>query len=77
MPAIPARYAPILLAMFSALMMSIIMSGVITLLNLGPVADFLTRWMTAWLTAFVIAFPAMMVVAPIARRIVARLTVKE
>ena len=71
---IPKRYAPTLMVFFTSLLMSLIMSGVITLINLGVVEDFLWRWWFAWISAFVIAFPAMMVVAPIARRIVARLT---
>lgn len=70
----PARYSPILLALFTSMLMSLIMSGVITLLNLGWVDDFLWRWLIAWLSAFVVAFPAILLVMPIARRIVATLT---
>lgn len=70
----PARYSPIMLAFFTSMLMSLIMSGVITLLNLGWVDDFLWRWLIAWLSAFVVAFPAILLVMPIARRIVATLT---
>ncbi|MFU8818281.1 MAG: DUF2798 domain-containing protein [Desulfurivibrio sp.] len=68
------RHAPVLLAFFTSLLMSLLMSAVITLINLGPVEDFFRRWMTAWITAFVIAFPSILLVLPVARRIVARLT---
>lgn len=74
MPLIPARFAHILLAFFTSMFMSLIMSGVITLLNLGWVDDFLLRWLTAWITAFVIAFPAILMVMPVAKRLVGRLT---
>ena len=75
MPFIPARYAHVLLSFFTSLFMSLIMSGVITLLNLGWVDDFLLRWLIAWISAFVVAFPAILLVMPVAKRIVTRLTV--
>ncbi|ADH87276.1 DUF2798 domain-containing protein [Desulfurivibrio alkaliphilus] len=71
---VPARYSHLLLAFFTSLMMSLLMSGVITLLNLGLVDDFIRRWLTAFVTAFVVAFPSILLVLPVARRIVARLT---
>lgn len=74
MPKIPARYNHLLLAFFTSLLMSLLMSGVITLLNLGLVDDFLRRWLTAFVTAFVVAFPSILLVLPIARRIVVKLT---
>lgn len=73
-PRFAPRHAPVLLAFFTSLLMSLLMSGVITLLNLGLVDDFLQRWFTAFATAFVIAFPSILLVLPLARRIVARLT---
>lgn len=74
MPKIPARYSHLLLAFFTSLLMSFLMSGLITLLNLGLAEDFLVRWFTAFVTAFTVAFPAILLVLPVARRIVARLT---
>lgn len=71
---IPECYAPKLLAFFTSLIMSFIMSMVITFMNLGWVDDFFWRWMDAWVTAFLIAFPTILMVLPIARGIVARLT---
>lgn len=71
---LPHRYAPKLLAFFTSLIMSFLMSMVITFLNLGWVEDFLARWMYAWVTSFLIAFPIILLVLPIARSIVARIT---
>lgn len=71
---LPAQHAPKLLAFFTSLIMSFIMSMVITFLNLGWVDDFLVRWMNAWASSFLIAFPTILLVLPIARNIVARLT---
>lgn len=71
---LPHRYAPKLLAFFTSLIMSFVMSMVITFLNLGWVEDFLPRWMHAWATSFLIAFPTILLVLPIARHLVARIT---
>ena len=71
---IPQRHAPRLLALFTSLIMSFIMSMVVTVLNLGWVTDFLLRWMHAWLTSFLIAFPTILMVLPLARTLVNRLT---
>lgn len=71
---IPHRYAPKLLAFFTSLIMSFVMSMAITFLNLGWVDDFVARWMHAWLTAFMIAFPTILLVLPIARSLVGFLT---
>jgi hypothetical protein len=69
MPLFSPRHAHLLQAFFTSLLMSLIMSGVITFLNLGWVAEFLLRWLIAWLTAFAVAFPAILLVIPVARRI--------
>jgi len=71
---LPHHYAPKLLAFFTSLIMSFIMSMVITFLNLGRVENFIERWMHAWGSAFLIAFPTILLVLPIARGIVIRLT---
>lgn len=71
---IPYRYAGKLQAFFTSLIMSFLMSMVITFLNLGWVDNFLAQWMRAWGSAFLIAFPVTLLVLPIARHLVARLT---
>lgn len=71
---IPARFAPVLFGLILSGLMSCIVSGIATLRALGPAPGFLGAWMTSWLVAWAIAFPAVLVVAPLTRRIVARLT---
>jgi Na+/H+ antiporter NhaD/arsenite permease-like protein len=74
---IPARYATILFGLLLSGMMSAIVSGIATLRALGPVEGFAGLWFTGWLSSWLVAFPAVLVVAPIARRAVARLTRAE
>jgi hypothetical protein len=53
--------------------MTIIISGISTLLALGPGPEFLARWPIAWISSWIIAFPTVLVVLPVVRRIVARI----
>lgn len=72
---IPARHAPILFgALLSAIMVAIV-SAVVLLMNQGWSADFPARWLKSFVGTWPIAFPTVLVVAPLVRRIVARLTV--
>ena len=60
--------ARIIFPTIMAFIMSFIVSGLITLINLGPVAHFLWSWMVAWVVAFPCAtFAALISQAP-ARR---------
>lgn len=70
---IPAKFQHPLFAFFMALMMSCIMSLVITLFNVGWVEGILHLWLKAWAFGFMVALPAVMIVAPIARKIVVAL----
>ncbi|KEJ97190.1 Protein of unknown function [Pseudosulfitobacter pseudonitzschiae] len=73
---IPARYAHIAFGFFLSGMMSLIVSG-ISMLRATDVWDgFLGVWMGAWLTSWAVAFPVVLFVAPLARRMVMRLTVQ-
>lgn len=68
---LPKRYAPYLFGLLLSGMMSFIVAGIATVRALGFVDGVMFNWMTAWLGAWVVAFPAVLVVAPLVRRIVA------
>jgi Protein of unknown function (DUF2798) len=72
---IPPRFTSLLFAFFMSMLMAFIMSGILTFVNLGPVGGFFFKWMHAFVIAWACAFPTVLVVAPIVRRIVAKLTV--
>ncbi len=74
---LPSRFAPLLFAVFMAFFMSGFMSLVVTLLNVGLIDDLAYRWLTAWPKSFVIALPAIMLIGPLVKNIVARLVVPE
>ena len=66
----PARYAPIAFGFVLSALMSFVVSGIATFRNAGLVDDFVGLWIGAWLPSWLIAFPIVLVVAPVARRIV-------
>ena len=71
---IPARFAPVLFGFILSGLMSFIVSGLSTARALGLSADLPLVWMPNWAISLAVAFPTVLVVAPITRRIVARLT---
>lgn len=70
---IPARYAQPLFALILSGLMSFIVSGIATLRAMGWSDAFPSLWLGSWLSAWLVAFPAALVIAPLTRRIVARL----
>ena len=70
---LPARYMLPVTGLFLSGIMTIIISGISTLLALGPTAEVLERWPIAWVTSWAIAFPTVLVVLPIVRRLVGRI----
>jgi hypothetical protein len=71
---IPARFAPVLFGFILSGLMSCIVSGLATLRAIGLPPDFLATWMISWLFSWAVAFPSVLVVAPVTRKFVARLT---
>lgn len=71
---LPARYAPLLFgALLSAIMVAIV-SAFVLLTSQGLQPGFLAQWLRSCLTTWPVAFVAVTLVAPVVRRIVARLT---
>ena len=68
---LPARFAPVLFGLLLSGLMSLVVSGVATVNALGFAPNLLDRWLGAWLFSWAVAFPAVLVVAPFVRRIVA------
>ncbi|MCC6006344.1 MAG: DUF2798 domain-containing protein [Rhodobacteraceae bacterium] len=71
---IPTRFAPILFGLLLSGMMTIVVSGISVLQALGLSEGFLLLWLFAWLSSWAVAFPLVLLIAPLTRRIVARLT---
>jgi Protein of unknown function (DUF2798) len=74
---LPKRFAPILTGFFLSGLMTLIISGVATFRNVGLTEDFASKWLAAYLNGWVILFPTVLVVAPLVRNLVARITVHD
>jgi hypothetical protein len=73
---IPKKFAPMLFGFILSGLMSLLVSGIATFRATGAVPHFASLWASAWLTAWLFAFPVVLLVAPVARKAVERLTVK-
>ncbi|RKR65692.1 uncharacterized protein DUF2798 [Acidovorax sp. 94] len=71
---IPARYGPVLFSLILSGVMSLLVSGISTFRDAQVDQGFLGLWVGAWLTGWLFAFPAVMLAAPLARKVVALLT---
>lgn len=71
---IPARFSHLLFGLILSGLMTIVVSLISVLKALGLAEGFLMLWLTAWLTSWAVAFPLVLVLAPLTRRIVGRIT---
>ncbi len=74
---IARKFEPLLFAFLLSGLMSLLVAGISTLRAAGLGPDFLWLWAGSWLTAWLFAFPAVMLVSPLARRIVRSLLIPE
>lgn len=70
---LPARYGALLMPLTLSLLMSGVVSFIATLKSVGMVSNIVSLWLGAWQVSFLIAFPALLVIMPLVRRIVALL----
>lgn len=66
------RFAPYIFGLLLSGLMSLIVSGIAMVRAVGLVEGFAGLWMSAWCSSWLVAFPTVLVVAPLVRRIVAR-----
>ncbi len=74
MPIIHPRHSHLLFAFLLSIIMSFIVSGVSVLKNTGVDAFTLSAWGQAWAASWIVAFPCVLLIAPIVRKLVAKLT---
>jgi hypothetical protein len=70
---LPKKFAPALFGLILSGLMSLLISGISTYRAAGFGETYPGLWIGAWLTAWLVAFPLVLVVAPLARRVVALL----
>jgi hypothetical protein len=73
---LPAKFAPVLFGLILSGLMSLLVSGISAYRAVGLGEGYVGVWTSSWLTAWLVAFPMVLLVAPLARRTVARLVEK-
>lgn len=74
---ISRKYGPLLYSLILSGLMSILVSGIATYRAVGLVSNFAGLWAGAWLAAWLFAFPAVLMVAPLARRAMRHVVTKD
>lgn len=69
---IPKKLVPILFGFFVSCLMSFVVSGVSTYATVGDIHTQL--WMANWMKSWAIAFPTILIVAPMVRKTLAKLS---
>lgn len=64
------KLEPVLFGFVLSGLMSLLVSGISTLRVVGTEEGYFNIWFGAWITAWFFAFPAVLVVAPVARKLV-------
>ena len=70
----PRRSATYVFAFLLSGFMTFVVSGVATLVAIGPIAGFASVWMRSWITAWIIAFPALLMIRPLVHKLTDWLT---
>jgi hypothetical protein len=68
------RFAGILMSFIVAFGMSLVMSFVMVVVNLGFSEEFLITWLRAWIIGLSVGFPAAAIIVPYARYLVQYIT---
>lgn len=76
MTKLPARFNAIAMPLVLSVLMSCLVSFIATLRATGFDGFALTSWMQAWGLSWMVAFPALFVMLPLARKVVAALVEK-
>jgi hypothetical protein len=71
---IPQKYARVVFGFILTFMMTFLVSGISTFLAIGYSERLPGVWLGAWMSSWMVAFPAVLIVAPLAHRIVALVT---
>lgn len=71
---ISKKYSGILMGAMLGIFMSSLMSLVVTYLNLGITNNFFQMWMRALFFSFPISFPTALILTPLVKKIVEKIT---
>jgi hypothetical protein len=68
------RFAPLINAILMAIVLPFFMTLVVSLANIGFTERLVGAWMKTWAIAAVAAFPLILILAPLIKKVVGRIT---
>ncbi len=68
---LPNRYANVLLPLILSIVMTFVITIIATLQSIGLAPGVIDIWLRSWGASWLVAFPTILVVLPLARRLVA------
>tara|TARA_B100000378_G_C18019398_1_gene403634 strand:- start:974 stop:1201 length:228 start_codon:yes stop_codon:yes gene_type:complete len=71
---IPKKFSNLVFTLIMGFGMSLLMTLIITYINTGMDSEFIDRFLKAWSISFPIAITAILIVAPVARKFVDKIT---
>ena len=71
---LPTRFAPVLFGALLSAIMTCVVSAAVLVLNQGWTIDVLHAWPKSALSTWLVAFPTVLLVAPLVRRLVLKVT---
>lgn len=71
---IPARFSPLVFGGLLSAVMTGIVSAFVIVITQGVTGQFLVQWLSSCAMTWPVAFPTVTLVAPMVRRVVARVT---
>lgn len=66
------KYEFYIFSLLVTMFMSFVISGVLVVVNLGLVNNFLFIWLNAWLKAWLVAFPSVLFIIPFVRKVMVK-----
>jgi len=72
---LPTKLAPILFSALLSAIMTAVVSGFVIVNTQGISNEFTNQWLTACAASWPVAFPTVLVIAPLMRKFVERITV--
>ena len=71
---ISKRFSSLLFGFILSIIMTFIVSGISSVSTIGVTNELILAWMKAWSQSWIIAFPVILIVAPITRNLVKKIT---